>query len=274
MSLLEALVLGLVQGLTEFLPISSSGHLVLVPALLGWEKPPVAFVVTLHGATLVAVVAYFARDFLEALDGIDRPGPGRTFALLLAIGTIPGAVVGFLFERPLSRAFGEPRLVALLLVGTGVILAATETFARVRKRDESVEQTELSVIEKIALEVSRPAGFFVGCAQAIAILPGISRSGATIGAGLLTGLSRPQAARFSFMLSVPILLGAAILQLPELGAFELGLGPVLVGSIAAMVSSYLAIAGMIGYLQKRGLYPFAAYCLLVGTAVSLVLSQG
>lgn len=273
MSVFEALVLGIVQGLTEFLPISSSGHLVVVPALLGWDDVPVPFDVLLHAATLLALLVYFFRDFVEALDGLGRPSPGRRFAWLLVLGTIPAGVLGYLFERPLERAFSDEVAVAIQIIITGVILAATESYARWRKRDERIEATELSVVEKIALEVKPPTAVAVGLAQAVSIIPGISRSGATIGTGLLFGLSRPQSARFSFMLSVPILLGASLAKIPELGKFDVPIEATIVGFLAALVSGYLAIAGMIGYLQRRGLYPFAAYCLVVGIGSALVLSS-
>lgn len=273
MTLFQALVLGLLQGLTEFLPISSSGHGVLIPALLGWDIPPAEFEVLLHTGTIVAVLIYFFREFIEALDGLGRPSPGRTFVGLLAIGTVPAAVIGGIFEATFEGFFSRPDQVAAFLVVTGLILAATETYARHSQRDESVEQTQLSVVEKIALEVTWWKALAIGFAQALAIFPGISRSGSTIGTGLLVGLSRPQAARFSFMLAVPILIGTSIVQLPELGRFNIGWGPIIVGAAASLVSSYLAIAGMIGYLQRRGLYPFAAYCLVVGAVAVIFLSR-
>lgn len=273
MSILEALVLGIVQGLTEFLPISSSAHLVLVPELLGWEEPKVAYLVLLHAATLVALFIYFAKEFIEALDGLDRAGPQRRFIVLLVIGTIPAAVLGVIFEKQFEESFGHPVGVAIQLAVTGILLAAVEVFSRMKKRDEGIEQTEFSTVEKISIEVSGFNALAVGFAQAISIIPGISRSGATISAGLLTGLSRPQAARFSFMLSVPILLGTSIAKIPEISVAEIGVAPLVVGFMASLVSGYLAIAGMIGYLQKRGLFPFATYCLVVGPLVAFFLSR-
>lgn len=271
MTTLEALVLGLVQGLTEFLPISSSGHLVIVPRLFGWEQPSVAFDVMLHSASLIAVLVYFRRELLEVLAGVARRGPERRFIWLLALGTIPAALIGFVFEEPLSRVFAEPVTVAALLIGTAAILAVSETYARSRTRI-SIEEVDSSSIPALAAELSFGKAFAIGCAQAVAILPGISRSGSTIGAGLLTGLSRPQAARFSFMLAVPILIGTSIYKIPDLQAADIGAGAIIIGFLASLISSYTAVAGMMTYLQKRGLYPFAAYCLIVGTALVVAWS--
>ncbi|MGH2767810.1 MAG: undecaprenyl-diphosphate phosphatase [Actinomycetota bacterium] len=273
MSSFESAILGLVQGLTEFLPISSSAHLVLVPAFLGWGLPPLAFDVLLHAASLVAVLAYFRREFLVILGGIVRPGPGRKLLVLLVVGTIPAAVVGFVFEQRFEAAFERPARVGLELVGTGLILVLTEVFARRKARDEGGDASGKAEGEDIA-EALRPTGaILVGLGQAVSILPGISRSGSTIGAGMLVGLTRAQAARFSFMLLVPSLAGAGILKIPEIPQLGLGIGPLAIGFLVCLVASYAAIGGLISYLQRRGLYPFAVYCLVVGTASALILSR-
>lgn len=263
MTAVEALVLGLVQGLTEFLPISSSGHLVIVPRLFGWEHPPVSFDVMLHSASLVAVLIYFRSELVEVLSGFARAGPGRRFIWLLSVGTIPAALIGFFLEAPISELFDEPFVTAGFLIGTALILALSETYARSRDHVPS-EEVAMSSVPALAVTVTLPKAFAIGCAQALAILPGISRSGSTIGAGLLTGLSRPQAARFSFMLAVPILLGTSAFKVPALSSGDIGASAIIIGFLASLISSYAAVAGMISYLQKRGLYPFAAYCLVVG----------
>lgn len=273
MSLLEALVLGLVQGLTEFLPISSSGHLVIVPALFGWNAPSVAYDAMLHGASVLAALIYFKREIFETLDGLGRPGPARKFAGLLIVGTIPAAVIGISFESWFEKFFQDAPSAARALIVTGVILVVSETIARRKGTTEEMDQPLFTPVEKISVEVGPLRSFLIGCAQAVAILPGISRSGTTIGAGLLVGLSRPQAARFSFMLAIPILVGTGFAEIPELGNELIGVWPIVIGAVACFISSYLAIAGMIGYLQKRGLYPFAAYCFVAGGLVSLVLAR-
>ena len=269
MTLIEALVLGLVQGLTEFLPISSSGHLVIVPRLLGWTKPPVAFDVLLHSASLMAVLIYFRREATEVIQGLVRPGPPRRFIWLLVVGTIPAALIGYFLESQISQVFGEPTTVAILLIFTATILAASETYARYRKGKTSEDAIRPSVSE-LAQDLSLPKAFAVGCAQAFAILPGVSRSGSTIATGLFVGLSRTQAARFSFMLAIPILIGTSIYKIPDLSGSGIGAGAIIVGFVAGLISSYAAVAGMIGYLQKRGLYPFAVYCLVVGILLAVL----
>jgi undecaprenyl-diphosphatase len=178
-------------------------------------------------------------------------------------GTIPAALIGFFLEEPISELFDEPFITAGFLIGTALILALSETYARSRDHAPS-EEAGVSSIPALATAVTLPKALAIGCAQAFAILPGISRSGSTIGAGLLTGLSRPQAARFSFMLAVPILLGTSAYKVPALTSGDIGAGAIIIGFLASLISSYAAVAGMISYLQKRGLYPFAAYCLVVG----------
>lgn len=270
MSVLEAAVLGLVQGLTEFLPISSSGHLVIVPGLLGWQSPPLSFDVLLHAASLLAVLAYFRRELWSMAVGLGRPGPGRRLTGLLVVGTVPAVVVGYLLEERFEQLFGQPRTAAFLLLGTAAILAGTEAYARRRPRPAEGDPPG---VEGIAGGLTAGRALLVGCAQALAILPGISRSGSTIGAGLLSGLSRPAAARFSFLLAIPALAGAGVLKLPDLGNLDLGAAPLGIGFLASLVSSYLAIWGLIGYLQRRGLYPFAAYCLVAGPVAAVLLSR-
>ena len=273
MTPLEALVLGLVQGLTEFLPISSSGHLVIVPRLFGWEHPPVAFDVMLHTASLVAVLIYFRSELVEVLAGFARAGPGRRFIWLLAVGTIPAALIGFFLEEPLSELFDEPVITAALLLGTAGILVLSETYARFYSRSpNSLKGIDNSSIPELVTALTAPKALAIGCAQALAILPGISRSGSTIGAGLLSGLSRPQAARFSFMLAVPILLGTSAYKVPALSSSDISASAIIIGFLASLISSYAAVAGMISYLQKRGLYPFAAYCFVVGMVLIVLWS--
>lgn len=268
MNIFEAVVLGLVQGLTEFIPISSSGHLVVVPALLGWDQPPLAFDVFLHGATLVAVVTYFRKELLQLAGGITRPGAERKLVLLLALGTIPAAIVGVVFEEPLTRLFNDPVTAALQLVGTGAILLFSELMIRKRRQSEVAPG---STVDSLAASLDPARTIAIGIGQAVSIIPGLSRSGFTIGAGLLVGMDRAQAARFSFLLAIPVLTGATVVQIPDLAASQIDAGAIIAGGIASLVSSYLAAAGMIGYLQRRGLLPFAIYCFIAGPVYALLL---
>lgn len=270
---IQATTLGIVQGLTEFVPVSSSGHLVLVPFLLRWPVPNLAFDVAVHLGTALAVVVYFAAD----LGGIlasgtrvalrrSREGDGERARLiaLLAVGTVPAAVVGFLGEGLFEGLFttGEDvdrigaLMVGLFLLGTAVLLVAGERVLTGRGgRGRGVEGVRI-----------RDA-LVVGLFQAAAIAPGVSRSGATIVAGLFMGLRRESAARFSFLLSLPAILGAAIVSLPDIppGADP---GPMIVGGAAATVSGFAAIAFLLRYLRTRTMRPFAAYC-VVASAVTI-----
>lgn len=267
MSVFQALILGIVQGLTEFLPISSSAHLVLVPEALGWEQPSLPYLVMLHTATLLALLIYFRRELLQLARGIFHPGPERKLVALLALATLPAAAIGVLFEEQLTDSFGKPVQVAIQLVITGVLLVIAEVLARRKGADREVDLGTAAM----AQEVTWRSALLIGFSQALAIIPGISRSGATIAAGLVAGMSRPLAAKFSFLLSVPILLGTSIFEVPNLSANGPGTAALVVGFLASSVTGYLSIAGMIAFLQRRGLMPFAAYCIIVGVAAAIFL---
>ena len=263
MDILQALILGIVQGATEFLPVSSSGHLVLVPWWLGWNPPGLVFDTTLHLGTIVAVIVYFYRDLLDIvvawLHGLAGRGmtPKAWLGWWLILGTIPAAVLGFLFEDFFESMFGTPPVVAALLVVTGVILAVSERLGRRRRALDKLGWLDAVII---------------GCAQAVAIAPGISRSGTTIAAGLLRGLRREEAARFSFLLSIPVIVGAGLMQLLHLAREAQPAGQttlLAIGFVAAAVTGYVAIRFMLRYLEQRSLYPFAIYCWVAG-AVSLI----
>ncbi|MGH2772448.1 MAG: undecaprenyl-diphosphate phosphatase, partial [Actinomycetota bacterium] len=240
MSLLQALVLGLVQGLTEFLPVSSSAHLVLVPALAGWESPGLAFLTFLHAGTLLGLIVYFRRDLLWLAGGVFSPGPRRSLLLLMALATVPGALIGVLFEKQFEAQFGRPVSVGFQLAFSGVILIAADLIAR-RKATPGAS-SEPAGLEgpagadaALAESVTPVTALGVGFAQAVSIVPGISRSGATIGAAMAAGLTRSQAARFSFLVAIPILAGAVIFELPKLSGGSAGGAALAVGFIASAV---------------------------------------
>ncbi|HVL50262.1 MAG TPA: undecaprenyl-diphosphate phosphatase [Actinomycetota bacterium] len=270
MSILEALVLGVVQGLTEFLPVSSSAHLALVPELLGWGQPTLAYAVLLHAGTLLALFAYFRRELVATLQGMMRPGPARRFVVLLIAGTVPAAVIGVAFEEWFEDNFGRPFQVALQLILTGLILFGIEALAR-RRPPPPADPQDLTGLKSLVDDLNPAKAAAVGFAQAFAIIPGISRSGATIAAGLMAGLSRPQAARFSFLLSIPIVFGTTLFKVPDLAGEGTGAGPLAVGFLASAVTGYVAIAGTIAFLQRRGLHVFAIYCVLAGSLTAFYL---
>ncbi len=282
MDIIQALVLGLVQGATEFIPVSSSGHLVLVPWLMGWQKPDLVFDTTLHLGTIVAVVTFFWRDliglawaWLRSLfmrdramleEGVLSLPPyfaQAKLAWLIIIGTTPAAALGIVLGDFFESLFGSPLWVAVLLLVTGLILAVSE---RVGRRHREIDH--LLLFEAM----------LIGLAQGCAIAPGISRSGATIAMGLLLGLKRDSAARYSFLLSTPIVIGAGGLQLLDLfsaGATTSQIGLLVVGFLAAALSGYFGIKFLLSYLARRTLYPFALYCWLAGgTCLLIVLLRG
>jgi len=248
--MLTSALWGLVQGLTEFLPISSSGHLVLIPALLGIDGPDLATSAVLHLGTLGAIIWYYRIDIGRL---ITRPGSqeSRTIWMLLVIGTIPAAIIGLSLSGPIDVIFTEPWIVAVCLMVTGLVLAVATLLPPGSRRVEDGKWTDAIV---------------VGIAQAFALLPGISRSGMTITAGLAQGLDRVQAARYAFLLGVPAIAGAGLIEgadLIRIGGFR---ASVLVGTVVAGLVGYAAISVLVRLLATRGLLPFAVYCLVGGAA--------
>ena len=261
MPLFQAIVLGAVQGLTEFVPISSSGHLVLVPAALGWAPPGLAFYVMLHVGSLVALVAYFRKDLVALTQGIFSGDPkARRLVLYLAIATGPAAVAGILLGDYFDASFEDADSSAIQLVATAFILVGGELALAWNQRRQETQAGTLRGIDDMTLTDAA----VIGAAQAISILPGISRSGSTIAAGLVLGIERDDSARFAFLLAIPALFGAALVKIPDLSGEPLGLGSALGGFLASLVFSYAAVAVLIKYLKTRTLYPFAAYCVVAG----------
>jgi len=245
MTIFWAAVLGLVQGLTEFLPVSSSGHLVIVQHFIpGFSQPGVLFDVILHLATLLAVV-YFFRNKIFTL--------GRKYYLLLIIGTIPAGLFGLLFQSQLERTFGDFRMVGLELIITGILNFLID---RVKTTDKPLTKTN---------------SFLVGIAQAIAIIPGISRSGSTIFTGVKLGVDRKKVAEFSFLLSIPAIMGANVMQVLSRG-FTSTFNPIyyLTGFIFAFISGFLSINLVLKTLAQRKFTYFGIYCLVIGAIVFLI----
>jgi undecaprenyl-diphosphatase len=308
---IRALVLGIVQGLTEFLPISSSAHLSIVPRLLGYPTPTLAFEVLLHFGTLAAVVAYFARDlwaFVLCLVAPGRLGPHeartrRRLLGLLALASVPAAVIGFLIQDWADAQTAQPLRASVWLVLTTIIMIAAELYARTHTphpaavgdhdRDwpsgaahrPTVVRGErwaapdgptrggppTSAEEELKhLPVAKAAG--IGLAQALALVPGTSRSGVTISAGLFEGVSREAAARFSFLLSIPAILGAGILKLDELSGATETPAELVAGTVAAAVSGFLAVSFLLRLLRTRTLWPFIWYRLIAGGLFVLLLA--
>ena len=266
MTLLQSILLGIIQGLTEFLPISSSGHLVIVPYLLGWEIPAdqaFVFDVLVQVATLAAVIVYFWADLVSILRAFlsglwrRRPfdDPQARLGWIILLATLPAGIAGLLLKDAVEQAFASPAATAAFLLITAVLLLVAE---RLGRRNRKVEQ--LTWLDAL----------WIGLAQALSIFPGLSRSGATITGGMTRHLERPAAARFSFLLSIPIMLAAGLLagldlvKMPDVGAL---LPTFIPGFIAAAVVGYLSIRWLLSYLSRRPLYLFSIYCLLAGLVV-------
>jgi undecaprenyl-diphosphatase len=274
MPILHAIVLGLVQGLSEFLPISSSGHLLLVPWLFDWNdlddvSVKKAFDVSLHLGTLIAVIAYYRRDVVSyARDGMrsivqrDRPVTehGR-MAWLLVVASIPAAAVGVVLETWIDEQLGKPWIIAVSLIGFGLVLA----WADRRRGEKNVDQIGL-----------RDAAV-IGAAQVLALNPGTSRSGISMSAARARGFSRDAAARFSFLLSIPVTAGAVIVKVGGLVSDGIPDGlllPMIVGVITAGISGWLAVWGLMRLIRTKTFDGFVAYRILAGVGVLLVLASG
>jgi undecaprenyl-diphosphatase len=267
-SIVQALVLGAVQGLTEFIPISSSGHLVVVPAALDWPQPGLAFDVLLHAASLLALLAYFSGDLIDLARGSLRRDPeSRKLVWLLAVGTVPAVIAGLALGDYFEGAFEDAEAAAIQLAITAVILVAAEQLLAFHTRRAARQGSQLRSMHE--LNVFDAA--LVGIAQAVSILPGISRSGSTIGAGLGLAMTRSDAARFAFLLAIPALAGATLVEIPEMGGASIGIGSGTVGFVISLATSYAAIWGLIRYLRTNTLYPFAAYCLVASVYFYLVV---
>jgi undecaprenyl-diphosphatase len=262
-SVATAAFLGLVQGLTEFVPISSKTHLVVVPALFGMDTPSLRFIVLLHAGTLVALVLYFLRDLLGIARDLPRKhSEGRRLVGLLVIATIPAAVVGKLFEQPIEDLLTKHKVIAAfaLLLTAALLVGAEWLSGGIGKRLE----------RPLHDRVGRGEAIIMGVAQAFALLPGISRSGSTMGSGLASGLRRDVAARFSFLMSIPIIFGADLLELPKVvrggfGAAELA------GFTTALISGFASVAFLLRYLRNHSFLPFAAYCGLFAVVAGVLL---
>jgi undecaprenyl-diphosphatase len=270
-SVFEAIVLGLVQGITEFLPISSTAHLRIVPALAGWEDPGAAFTAVTQLGTMAAVLLYFrsdlwriARAWLRSLR--DRSARRDTDARLgwyILLGTIPIGIFGLAFKDQIETGARDLYLIATALIVLGLVLLVAE---KVGTRERSIEQ--LTTRDGVAL----------GFAQALALVPGVSRSGATITAGLFLGLDRPSAARFSFLLSVPAVVLSGLLELSSIASGEegqqVGAGALVLATLLAFVSGYAAIAFLLRYLATHSTIVFVVYRVALGTLVLVLTASG
>jgi undecaprenyl-diphosphatase len=297
LSYVEALIVGAFQGVTELFPVSSLGHSVLVPALIGgrWaqdlnvsspESPYLAFIVGLHVATAAALLVFFWRDWVKIIAGFYTSvrhrritTPAERLAWLIVVATIPVGISGLALEHLFRTTLGRPVPAAVFLTLNGLILYGGE---RLRRRATAMvevvpvqrDHDVLTAADERIAQLPLRHGLIIGCAQILALLPGISRSGVTMVAGLLRGLSHEEAARFSFLLATPVILAAGVLKIPDLfGPLGAGIGgQVLAGSAASFAAAYAAVRFLTRYFETRTLTPFAIYCVLAGAGSLLWLT--
>lgn len=278
MTYIQAIIMGILQGATELFPVSSLGHSVIIPSLFGWNIDQSAnsfliFLVATHLATSLVLFAFFYKDWAKIIIAVLKSIKARYINLtdtyaklgwLIVVGSIPAGIIGLLLEKKLQTLFASPKAAAFFLICNGLLLYVAELIQR--KGNVTEEVIDSVKDTKIAHKLSWVRSVKIGFAQAIALIPGFSRTGATIAGGLLVGLNREEAARFSFLLATPIIFAAATLKLPELALSGAGsiAGQTLIGSIAAAIAAYFSVRYLTKYFKTNTLEPFAYYCLIAG----------
>jgi undecaprenyl-diphosphatase len=285
MTLAQALFMGLLQGATELFPVSSLGHAVLIPSLLHWsfkQSDPsfVPFLVLLHLGTAGALLVVYRTQWVEIIKGFFTAAvrgriekPSERLAMLLLVGTIPAGILGVFLEHQLKSLFASPRAAAIFLIVNGLLMLGFEALRR--RAEARVAPTAKTRVEQeesfaSAEQISFKAAALVGACQALALLPGISRSGVTIGGGLLSGLRHQEAARFSFLLATPIIAAAGVLEIPQLLSTTVPLAEYLAAAVLAGVAAYLSARFLLRYFRSGRLDPYGWYCAVAG-AISLAL---
>ncbi|WAH99230.1 undecaprenyl-diphosphate phosphatase [Arthrobacter sp. MMS18-M83] len=285
-NMIQAIVMGLLQGITELFPISSLGHSVILPKLFGWgldQKAPefLNFLIATHLATAIVLFFFFLRDWIEIAKGLGRSirdrkiAPSDTYAKLgwlLVVGTVPAGIIGLVLEKPIRNLFGSPLIAAAFLVVNGLVLFAAERLRTRDSRRAAAQPVTATASDAEIATLSWKRALGIGSAQAAALIPGISRSGASMAGGLLSGLNNENAARFSFLLATPIIGAAAVLKLPELftPAMADERGVFLVGALCAGVAAWFATKFLLRFFETRTLTPFAIYS-VVGGAIYFIL---
>lgn len=264
----EAVVLGLVQGLTEFLPVSSSAHVRVVAAFAGWDDPGAAFTAVIQIGTELAILAYFAKKIGSVLrnwfQSFYRPelrrDPDARMGWLIIVGTIPVVVLGVLFEDAIDSAFRDLRLTALVLIGFGLLLGWADRYGR---KERGLD------------DLNVPHGLAYGLAQALALIPGVSRSGGTTTAGLLMGYRRADAAEYSFLLAAPAVFGSGLYKLTDIGAGNApAWGPTLVATLVSFVVGYAVVAWLMAYIKRGTFVPFVVYRVVLGLLILALMFTG
>jgi undecaprenyl-diphosphatase len=284
-SYFQAIVLGLLQGVSELFPISSLGHSVVLPRVFGWDIHQnddyfLSFLVATHCATAIVLFFFFLKDWVRILKGlgrslrdryIDPADPYAKLGWLLVVGTIPAGLLGLLLEHPLRTLFASTETAAIFLFINGLMLFGAEAL---RRRAPVRSEQGMRSDEVISRTLTFRSALGIGAAQALALIPGLSRSGASMGGGLVAGLSNEEAARFAFLLATPIIGAAGVLKLPELLGHQGDhvRGQALVGAIAAAVTAYFSVKFLLRFFETNRLTPFAVYCCAVGAILSIAFA--
>jgi undecaprenyl-diphosphatase len=284
-SYFQAIVLGLLQGVSELFPISSLGHSVVLPRVFGWNIHQnddyfLSFLVATHCATAIVLFFFFLKDWVRILKGlgrslrdryIDPDDPYAKLGWLLVAGTIPAGLLGLLLEHPLRTLFASTETAAIFLFVNGLMLFGAEAL---RRRAPVRSEQGMRSDEVISRTLTFRSALGIGAAQALALIPGLSRSGASMGGGLVAGLSNEEAARFAFLLATPIIGAAGVLKLPELLGHQGDhvRGQALVGAIAAAVTAYFSVKFLLRFFETNRLTPFAVYCCAVGAILSIAFA--
>ncbi|MBD3249144.1 undecaprenyl-diphosphatase [Candidatus Woesearchaeota archaeon] len=252
-SIFQALILGIIQGITEWLPVSSSGHLVLMQNLFGLE-PPVIFDLVLHIGSLLVVFIVFWKDIKELVLGvIKKDRKYLSYALFLILSTIPIGFVGIIFNSQIKAVFNDPRTVGFSLLFTAMLLFLSRF---PKKKNKRLNLKNILVI---------------GFAQALAILPGVSRSGSTISVGLIQGVNREEAARFSFLMFIPAILGATLMEIKDIAALTADIPALVIGTLAAVITGVISLKLLLAIIKKDSFHHFAWYCLALGIVILLII---
>lgn len=279
----QAIIFGFVQGITELFPISSLGHSVVLPKLLGWQINQrdsffLTFLVATHTATALVLFCFFWKDWKLIVSGfvrslrereIKETDTSAKLAWLLVIATIPAGVIGLLLEQPLQSLFAAPQLVAGVLILNGFMLLIAE---KMRRKNIRLQQSNSGSDTRIA-QLTWWKAVKIGLLQCLALIPGFSRTGATITGSLFEGLSHEDAARFSFLLATPIIAAASLLKIPELftsSSETVAIGPVLVGTVAAAIGAYFSVRFLTKYFETKKLTPFGIYCMILGGVLTIL----
>lgn len=279
--------MGLLQGATELFPVSSLGHAVVLPSLLRWafdqsNSTFVPFLVLLHLGTATALLILYRREWARIAAGFVRAavrgsieGPDERLAMLLALGTVPGGAIGFLLVQPLTRLFATPRVAAAALIANGAILLGAEVLRRRSERAGASREDQEGDFKELG-QISVRAVAIVGVAQAVALVPGISRSGITMAGGLVAGLRHTEAAKFAFLLATPIIAAAGVLEVPQLFQQETPMAPGLiaidlVAAVLAGLAAYVSARFLVRYFRSGRLDPYGWYCAALGALTLLLL---